>query len=88
MLAATMTSSCLQLFPAETALAVANVMGLVALMRSSGSVLDRGASFELKALISCAMASMLDSSARVPRLCSSSTAFTVFSSDVTFVTMI
>ena len=51
-LAATMISSCLRLFPAETAFPVARVMGLVARIRSSGSALLLGASDESKALIS------------------------------------
>ena len=87
-LAATMMSSCFRLFPAETAFPVAKVMGLVARIRSSGSDLFLGASDESKALISWAMASILDSRARVPLVCSSSTALTVFKSDVTFVTII
>ena len=88
MLAATIMSSCFKLLPAETALVVASVMGRVALMRSSGSDFCLGASAESKALISWAMASMLDSKARVPRECSSSTALTVFKREVTFVTII
>ncbi len=40
MFAATMTSSCLQLFPALTAFPVARVMGRVARTSSSGSALD------------------------------------------------
>ena len=45
--------------------------------------------FETKKItfISCPIASMVDSKARVPLVCSSSTAFTVLRSDVTFVTM-
>lgn len=49
MLAATMTSSCLRLFPAPTALPVARVMGLVHLTSSSGVAFVLGASSESKA---------------------------------------
>lgn len=45
-LAATMISSCLQLFPAATALAVASVTGFVALRRSSAVAERIGGSFE------------------------------------------
>merc|ERR1740124_1439013 len=83
--AATMTSSCLQDFPAATALAVASVIGLVARINSSGPALFLGTSGPSKALISWAIASMVDSSALVPRVCSSSTALTVFKRLVTFV---
>ena len=49
MLAATITSSCLQEFPAATALAVARVIGFVALTRSSGLARFVGGSEELNA---------------------------------------
>jgi hypothetical protein len=40
-----------------------------------------------RTLISCPIASIVDSRARVPRVASSSTDFTVFSNDVTLVTI-
>ena len=49
MLAATMMSSCLPLFPAATALAVAWVMGLAQRTRSSGLTLILGGSFDCRA---------------------------------------
>ena len=51
-LAATIMSSCLRLFPADTAFPVASVMGLVARIKSSGSALLLGSSDESKARIS------------------------------------
>lgn len=48
-LAATITSSWKQLLPAATALAVANVMGLVTRTKSSGVYLTRGISGESNA---------------------------------------
>uniref|UniRef100_A0A6B0UI94 Putative secreted protein n=1 Tax=Ixodes ricinus TaxID=34613 RepID=A0A6B0UI94_IXORI len=87
MLAATMTSSWRPLLPAATALAVARVTGRVARTRSSGVALRIGGSPESKALISCQMASTVDSRALVPRACSSSTARTVLRREVTFVTI-
>merc|ERR1719216_63750 len=74
--------------PAATALAVARVMGRVARNRSSGVDLFLGASGLSKLLISCAMASMVDSKALVPRVCSSSTDLTVLRRLVTLVTII
>lgn len=47
--AATMTSSCLPLLPAETAFAVAIVMGLVQRTKSSTVAVDLNVSFEFKA---------------------------------------
>merc|ERR1719192_1911878 len=86
-LAATMTSSCLQDLPAATALAVAMVIGLVALIRYSGPAGVLGGSGPSKLLISCAMASMVDSKALVPLVCSSSTDLTVLRRLVTLVTI-
>lgn len=48
-LAATITSSCLRLLPAPTALAVASVMGFVHRTKSSGVALVLGASSESNA---------------------------------------
>lgn len=48
-LAATITSSCLRLLPAPTALAVASVMGLVHRTKSSGVALVLGDSSESNA---------------------------------------
>uniref|UniRef100_A0A224XWH6 Putative secreted protein n=1 Tax=Panstrongylus lignarius TaxID=156445 RepID=A0A224XWH6_9HEMI len=88
MLAATIISSCLQLLPAATALAVAKVIGFVHLTNISGLPLTAlPCSIACSALISCEITSIVDSNALVPRVCSSSTAFTVFNKDVTFVTM-
>ena len=50
--AATMMSSCLRLLPADTAFPVARVMGRVALIKSSGEALLRGASEESNERIS------------------------------------
>lgn len=50
MFAATITSSCLPLFPAETAFAVAIVIGFVQRTNSSAVAVDFIASFEFKAL--------------------------------------
>lgn len=50
MFAATITSSCLPLFPAETAFAVAIVIGFVQRTNSSTVAVDFIASFEFKAL--------------------------------------
>ncbi|CAN7984570.1 unnamed protein product [Ixodes hexagonus] len=87
MLAATMTSSWRPLLPAATALAVASVTGWVARTRSSGVALRIGGSPDTLTLISCQMASTVDSRALVPLACSSSTARTVLSRDVTLVTI-